>query len=200
MTLFVMRMVRAMVDLSPTPTQVYEVGALDINGSARLLFHRDVPYHGIDLQAGMGVDVVADGLAYVPPVPPDCTICCEVLEHLPHAEALVHQLVRVTRPGGRVVITCAGPGRAPHSADLAHRIAHNTGALAEGEYYANVSSATLLRWCGEASLVDLVSLKFQGVDAAGHPRVPADWDGDAEAYEPYVGVTGVKPCPVPLRS
>lgn len=35
----------------------------------------------------------------------DCVLCSEVLEHVPHPESAIRELVRVIRPGGALIIT-----------------------------------------------------------------------------------------------
>lgn len=123
----------------PAPAVVVEFGARNINGTARVMFPRDARYIGVDLVPGDGVDVVADAATYVPPEPADIVVCAEVLEHAPEAAQIVANAIRSTRPGGHVVITCAGPDRKPHSG-LDGR------ALRDGEWYQGVALATLMEW------------------------------------------------------
>jgi methyltransferase family protein len=134
---------------------VVEIGSLDINGSVRPLFWPR-PYLGVDRVAGPGVDVVADGGTYQPEAMPHTVVCCEVLEHLEAAAALVAQAGRVLAPGGLYLMTCAGTGRAPHSAV-------DGGALRAGEWYRNVSGAEFATWCRAAGLA-LLELEVDGGD------------------------------------
>ena len=122
---------------------VVEVGSRDINGSVRPLVDCKT-YTGIDLAAGAGVDVVGD--AFDMRHPCDLVICCEVLEHEPRAEALVARMASWLRPGGAMLLTAAGPGRAAHSAT-------DGGALQAGEHYANIDPADLSEWLTGAGLV-----------------------------------------------
>jgi hypothetical protein len=133
-----------MLNRLPAPTRVLEIGSRNINGSVRGLFD-GVVYEGIDVAEGPGVDVVADGATYVPTLPPDCVVCCEVLEHAPTAADIVRHMGAIVAPGGSVIVTCAGPGRAPHSAvdGLVVR---------EGEHYANVSHVDMQAWFREAGI------------------------------------------------
>jgi hypothetical protein len=126
---------------------IYEVGALDINGSVRGLFGG--PYVGIDLHPGRGVDVVGDARVYVPAFQPATIVCCEVLEHTPHAAALLAHLGTVLAPGGVLILTAAGPRRAPHSG-------LDGGPLRAGEYYGNVTPNALARWLDAAGLTLLL--------------------------------------------
>jgi hypothetical protein len=118
--------------------RILEIGSRNINGSVRPLFPA-LGYVGIDLVAGSGVDIVADGATFVPVAPPECIVCCEVLEHTAQAEALVGHALDLLPPGGHLLVTCAAPDRAPHSAV-------DGGALRAGEYYANVAPADLVVW------------------------------------------------------
>jgi SAM-dependent methyltransferase len=93
---------------------VVEFGSLDINGSPRPLLPADVNYLGVNLQAGPGVDLVADAAGLdVPPV--DLVLCLEVLEHAPDKAGLIASAARNLRPGGHLVLTAAVDPRAPHS-------------------------------------------------------------------------------------
>lgn len=125
----------------PMPTDVLEIGARNINGTVRawLPWAR---YIGVDLMPGPDVDVVADGADYQPLTPPDIVICAEVLEHSPRAQALVQHALAIVKPGGAVILTCAGPARAPHSA-------HDGGPLQPDEYYRGVSVEDITAWVHE---------------------------------------------------
>jgi SAM-dependent methyltransferase len=92
---------------------VVEIGALCVNGGVRGLL-RGARYTGIDLRAGPGVDLVADGAVWQPPEPVACVICLEVLEHAEHPRAVVENALRMLRPGGVLILSAAGPNRAPH--------------------------------------------------------------------------------------
>lgn len=137
------------------PRFVYEVGSLNINGGVRHLFDGAV-YHGIDRVPGRGVDAVADGATYEPPFAPDCVVCCEVLEHAPDPAGIVRQLGRVLAVGGTLIVTCAGPGRAPHSAV-------DGGRLPKGEHYANVQPSALEAWLADAGLSEIAVEGASGV-------------------------------------
>lgn len=128
---------------------VYEIGSRNVNGSIRSLFAGVEGYHGIDLAAGPDVDAVADAAQYVPPQVPKTVVCCEVLEHTANAEDIVQQIASVLSPGGRVILTMAGPGRMPHSAI-------DGGRLRVGEFYRNVFPAQLEGWLRAFTDVEIV--------------------------------------------
>lgn len=129
--------------------RVVEVGSRDINGTIRNLVSADT-YVGIDLEDGPGVDVVGDCRLWEPPWKASLVICAEVLEHSPWPAQVVEACVYYLRPGGRLIVTCAGPGRAPHSG-------HDGGPDVEGEHYANIDPADLEKWLTD----DLEAVKVE---------------------------------------
>ncbi len=132
------RFVAAIVSAGQVPPgPVVELGGRDVNGSIRGLFWS--PYVSVDVEPGPGVDVVADAATYVPPTPPACVVCCEVLEHAVTAPVIVSNAGAMLQPGGLLIVTAAGAGRAPHSAV-------DGGPLRPGEYYRNVEANDLLCW------------------------------------------------------
>lgn len=120
--------------------RVLEVGALNINGSARAAVLADA-YHGIDRVSGPGVDEIADAHGYTPAEAPDLVVCAEVLEHDPDPAGLVSRLWSwIQAEGGVLILTAASPGRAPHSAI-------DGGPVRPGEHYAGIAHADLRAWC-----------------------------------------------------
>lgn len=129
---------------------VYEIGSRNINGTVRGLFSHLGLYLGVDVMPGPDVDLVVDAATYAPPIPPATVVCCEVLEHTPAAQAIVMRAASVLEPGGLLIITTAGDGRAPHSAI-------DGGPVRPGEYYRNLSIGELQQWA-TASGVDTVRM------------------------------------------
>lgn len=126
---------------------VLEIGSRNVNGSVRGLFEAD-RYIGLDVLPGPGVDVVASGADYVPDGQPDVVVCCEVLEHTDAAHAIVSHALSLLRSGGVLLLTAAGPERAPHSAI-------DGGPLRGGEHYRNIRVEDLETWLpeGDRSIV-----------------------------------------------
>jgi SAM-dependent methyltransferase len=118
--------------------RVAEVGSLDVNGQAR----DHVPagwdaWFGIDLRGGPGVSIVGDASQILGPGDDwDVIVCAEVLEHCQRWQTLTGVMVAGLRPGGHLLLTCAGTGREPHGAD--------GGSLTPGEWYANVPADELV--------------------------------------------------------
>lgn len=139
------------------PITILDIGGRNINGTVRSLFpHAD--YTSLDIAAGDGVDVVADAATWTPDRTYDLVVCCEVFEHTAAWPEICATAYAALRPGGRLIATMAGPGRAPHSAA-------DGGDLQPGEYYANVRPETLR--------VTLIAHGFTGV-AVDYQPGPAD--------------------------
>lgn len=97
---------------------VLDIGGRDMNGTVRDLWP-GADYTAMDIADGPGVDVVADAAKWEPDWEPhhgfDVVVCCEVFEHTPVWPGIVATAYKALRPGGLLVATMAGPGRAPHS-------------------------------------------------------------------------------------
>lgn len=120
---------------SESSLDVIEIGSRNINGTVRGLFP-NARWTGLDLHPGPDVDIVCNMLDYSPPGSVDLVICCEVLEHTEHWKQMISKASAWLKSGGRMIITCAGPGRLPHS--------HIDGCqLRPGEYYGNISVSDL---------------------------------------------------------
>lgn len=112
--------------------RVIEAGSRNINGSARdVIAHNE--WVGVDIEPGPGVDYVWDWCDFPQNmyVPFDLVVCTEMLEHCSNVEQVFRVAHSHLKPGGRMVVTCATAGRAPHSAI-------DGGPLREGEFYENV--------------------------------------------------------------
>jgi SAM-dependent methyltransferase len=84
-----------------------EIGAYDVNGSARQFF--GARYIGLDMRAGPGVDVVALGEAL--PFAGGSfavVVCTEMLEHDRRPWRTMAEAGRVLRPGGALLCTARG--------------------------------------------------------------------------------------------
>lgn len=99
------------------PVSVVEFGSRNVNYTVRPLFP-NADWWGIDAQAGPEVDEVADAATWRPFWTVDLLVCCEVFEHTPDWPAIVTNAYDVVRPGGRVIFTCAGPGRPVHGVNI----------------------------------------------------------------------------------
>jgi SAM-dependent methyltransferase len=91
-----------------------EVGSLNVNGTARDYF-AGCHYVGIDVGPGAGVDIVERGDRFAAPSASfDVVISCEAFEHDPDWQATFVNCVRLLRPNGIFIVTCATYGRQQH--------------------------------------------------------------------------------------
>ena len=94
--------------------KVLEVGSLDINGSARSFFS-GCDYTGIDVGSGPGVDVVCGGQDYeAPDASFDVACSFEAMEHNPYWKETFANMIRMLKPGGMLLMSCATAGRPEH--------------------------------------------------------------------------------------
>ena len=103
----------------PQAPEVLEVGSRNVNGSARAFCApRSSRYVGCDLEAGDGVDVIADATrltAVFPPESFDVVITTEMMEHVPDWPSAWAELMAVLRPGGLLILSTRSPGFPLHS-------------------------------------------------------------------------------------
>jgi SAM-dependent methyltransferase len=123
-------------------SRVLEVGSLNINGSVRQHFSGG-QYIGIDIGAGPDVDVVCQGQDYdAPDGSFDVVISCECLEHNPFWRETFANMLRLCRPGGLVIMTCASTGRPEH---CTRRTTPEGGPVTVWDYYRNLTARDLRR-------------------------------------------------------
>jgi SAM-dependent methyltransferase len=134
-------------------SRVVEVGGRFVNGRVRDLISAD-EYISIDLEDGPDVDVVGDCREWSPPWLASLVVSAETLEHAPDPRAVVDACIGYLRTGGRLILTCAGPGRVPHSG-------HDGGPVTDGEYYANVDPDDLGKWLAED--LEAVRVEFRAI-------------------------------------
>jgi hypothetical protein len=93
--------------------EVLDIGSQDINGNNRFLFF-NYNYTGVDIGPGKNVDVIAKGHEFDSDKLYDIVISTEVLEHDMFWEKTLLNMVRLTKPGKLMIMTCASTGRAEH--------------------------------------------------------------------------------------
>lgn len=94
---------------------VLDVGARDLNGSARELVAQFKPkeYVGVDIEAGPGVDQIIPADKLIDSFGEgifDVVITTEMLEHVQDWKTVVHNLKAVLGPGGVLYITTRSKG------------------------------------------------------------------------------------------
>lgn len=153
------RFVRRAAALLPFDGPLLEIGSLDVNGSVRGVFPGAAPYVGIDLAPGPGVDVVATGHDFGPDEAFAIVVTTECLEHDPAWRTTLANIVRVLRPGGALILTCATTGRHEHgTARTSPAMSPST-----NEHYRNLTAAEVV---GELDglRVDLVATCWSSFD------------------------------------
>ncbi len=94
--------------------KVLEIGSLNLNGSVRQFFN-DCDYVGLDVGEGRDVDVVCPGEHYGASAGSfDTIISCEAMEHNPAWRATWLNMLRMLKPDGLMIMTCATIGRRQH--------------------------------------------------------------------------------------
>lgn len=97
-----------------TNKKVLDIGSLDINGNNRYLFN-DCDYLGIDIGEGPNVDLVAVGHEFEGPDNYyDTIISTECFEHDMHYKKTIKNIIRMLKPGGLFLFTCATTDRPEH--------------------------------------------------------------------------------------
>lgn len=98
-----------------TGVMVLDIGSLDINGNNQYLFDVESLYLGVDIAQGRNVDVIsAAHLLDLPDATFDIIVSTECLEHDRYWTQTLINAVRMLRPGGLLLITCATTGRPEH--------------------------------------------------------------------------------------
>lgn len=125
--------------------KVLEVGSLSISGSVRSFFS-DCDYTGVDLEIGKCVDIAIPGqLVDFPSESFDVTISCECFEHNPFWLETFINMLRMTKQGGLVIITCACYGRPPHGTTYASPGASPLTIRKGWDYYSNLNDKDFLQ-------------------------------------------------------
>lgn len=94
--------------------KVLGVGTFNVCGTEDVFFE-NCDYKGLDLSPGEGVDIVCPAQDYDGPDESyDVVISCECFEHNPFYKETIKNIVRLLKPGGMFLFTCATTGRPVH--------------------------------------------------------------------------------------
>lgn len=99
------------------PGKAADIGALDVNGTARGEFERRRwSYLGIDMEAGKNVDLVWDiyELFGRPSGEFDCVSCLETLEHVTDPVKATRNLIHILKKGGLLILSTPANGFPEH--------------------------------------------------------------------------------------
>lgn len=146
--------------------RVLDIGGRDLNGSPRMYFPNALPYRVLDLYEGPNVHIVADATMWDPDQEYDLVICTEVFEHVEDWRGILGTAYDALREGGRVVFTCAGPGRPVHSG------IQPVWGLIGDEHYANVSAEQIADVLTRQGWTD-IEVGQLGLDTQGTAVKPA---------------------------
>ena len=133
---------RSLASSEVTLGKVLEVGSFDVNGTIRQIIGECQEHVGADLVSGPGVDVVKSGhLLEFADGYFDLTFSSECFEHDAHwAESFVN-MVRMTKPGGAVVFSCASKRHPEHGTMRSSpRLSSGTQAIGS-DYYRNLEAS-----------------------------------------------------------
>ncbi len=108
------------LDIYPTyfeDANVLDVGSLDINGNNRYLF-KNATYNGLDLAIGENVDIVSPmHLFKAPDAFYDFIISTECFEHDMFYVQSIQNIIRLLKPNGAFLFTCASTNRHEHGTE-----------------------------------------------------------------------------------
>lgn len=97
-----------------TGKKVLDIGSLDINGNNRF-FLTDCDYIGLDVGEGPNVDVIQVAHLYdAPDEHFDLVVSTEVFEHDMFYDKSLQNIIRMLKPRGAFIFTCASTGRPEH--------------------------------------------------------------------------------------
>lgn len=120
-------------------TNVIEIGSLNINGTVRDLFSY-ANYVGFDVGQGRDVDYAVPGQnVKYRDNSFDVAITTECFEHAEAWRDIWLNMVRMLRPGGLIVMTCAGTGRAEHGTRRSDIGSSPLTVALGSEYYKNLT-------------------------------------------------------------
>ena len=121
--------------------RVLDIGSLDVNSTVQGLHPRELlgtaKYYGIDTRKGPGVDSAVSAADYDGKEKYDLVISTETAEHTRDPREIIDCAWRALQPGGLLILTAAGPGRAPHGVD---------GGEVGDEWYQNIGPQELQGW------------------------------------------------------
>ena len=102
--------------------KVLDIGSFDVNGNEEPWFD-NCEFIGLDIGPGKGVDVVCPANEYdAPDESFDTIISCECWEHNPFYRESIQNAVRMLKPGGYFIFTCATTGRPVHGTTTQDKI------------------------------------------------------------------------------
>lgn len=156
-----------------TNCKVLDIGSFDVNGNEKPWFD-GCDFIGLDLLPGPGVDVACPANEYdAPDETFDTIISCECWEHNPYYKESIMNSIRMLKPGGYFIWTCATTGRPVHGTATQDSIDRSKGETSQGnkivewktmpnvekedwdnEYYENVTEEDIREFCDIDGIFD----------------------------------------------
>ena len=95
-------------------SKVLGIGTFNVCGTEKTFFD-ECDFLGLDIGPGDGVDIICPAQDYdAPDNSFDTIISCECFEHNPFYKETIQNAVRMLKPNGLFLFTCATTGRAVH--------------------------------------------------------------------------------------
>lgn len=146
--------------------KVLDIGSFNVNGNEEPWFD-NCDFTGLDLLPGPGVDIACPANEYdAPDETFDTIISCECWEHNPYYKESIMNAIRMLKPGGYFIWTCATTGRPVHGTKSQDKIDKSNNKTAQGnsvdnwktmpnverddwdnEYYMNVTEGNIREFC-----------------------------------------------------
>jgi SAM-dependent methyltransferase len=125
--------------------RILEIGSWDVCGNIRNKFV-NCDYIGVDVNEGRGVDIVREGQNLdFPSNHFDVVISCECFEHNRYWLETFINMVRMLKPEGLCVFTCATIGRGEHGTKRRGDGASLTVGFYSEDYYVNLAKSDFLK-------------------------------------------------------
>lgn len=118
--------------------RVLDIGSLDINGNNRFAFE-DCEYIGIDIGMGRNVDIVSRGHEFKDDKGFDVVISTECFEHDEFWKLTIENAIKLTKPNGIFLFTCATTGRYEHGTRRTSPQDSPFTSQIENDYYMNLT-------------------------------------------------------------
>lgn len=151
--------------------KVLDIGSFNVNGNEKPWFE-NCDFIGLDLLPGPGVDIACPAHKYDEPNETfDTIISCECWEHNPFYKESILNAIRMLKPGGYFIWTCATTGRPVHGTKTQDAIDRENKKTAQGnssenwitmpnvekenwdnEYYKNVTEEDIREFCDVDSI------------------------------------------------
>jgi len=124
--------------------RVLDIGSLDINGNNRYLF-TNYEYVGLDIGWGNNVDVVCRGHEYNDDKLFDVVVSSECFEHDEFWELTIKNAIRLLKPNGMFLFTCATIGRPEHGTQRTSPTDSPFTSNLVNDYYKNLNQEDIRR-------------------------------------------------------